>query len=81
LIKPHRITHTKFGKRLFTSQDIEWLETIRELIKLGVSIPAIRVLLSSKIVPNKKFLKEQDKEIFKLVDKLYKHPVYDILFA
>lgn len=80
LVKPHRITHTKYGKRLFTPLEIEWLTIIRELIKLGVSIPAIRVLLVSKIDTNKKLLKSQDKEIFKLVEKLHKHPVYLKLF-
>lgn len=80
LIKPHRIKHTKYGKRLFTSLEIEWLANIRELISLGVSIPAIRILLSSKIEPNKNFLKEQDKEIFKLIEKLHKHPVYISIF-
>lgn len=80
LIKPHRITHTKYGKRLFTPLEIEWLTTIRELISLGVSIPAIRLFLSSEIKPNKNFIREQDKEIFKLVERLQKHPVHETLF-
>ena len=80
LIKPHRITHTKYGKRLFTQHEVEWLEIIRELIKLGVSIPAIRVFLTSKIIPNKQLLRLQDKQIFKLIEKLYKHPIYKSLF-
>ncbi len=80
LVKPHRITHTKYGKRLFTQYEIEWLEEIRELIKLGVSIPAIRIFLSSKIVPNTKLLRQQDKQIFELVEKLQKHPVFETLF-
>lgn len=80
IIKPHRITHTKYGKRLFTPSEIEWLVIIRELMKLGISITAIRILLSSKIDPSKKPLKVKDKEIFKLVEKLHKHPVYITLF-
>lgn len=80
LIKPHRITHTKYGKRLFTQNEVEWLEIIRELIKLGVSIPAIRIFLTSNLMPNKKLLRQQDKQIFELVEKLYKHPVYETIF-
>ncbi len=80
LIKPHRITHTKYGKRLFTQYEIEWLEIIRELIKLGVSIPALRILITSKISPNKKILRQQDKKIFELVENLHKHPVCKTLF-
>lgn len=76
LIKPYRTKHSIDGKRLFSKNDIEWLTIIRDLIKLGVSIPAIRVLLFSKIADNSFMLKEKDFEIINLVKKLQKHSIY-----
>lgn len=76
LIKPFRTKNTKDGKRLFSNNDIEWLTLIRDLIKLGVSIPAIRILLNAtfpKDIPN---LKQKDEEIIEIIKKLKKHPVY-----
>lgn len=76
LIKPFRTTNTKDGKRLFSPNDIEWLVLIRDLIKLGVSIPAIRVLMFSKLPAKNENLKAKDREIIALVKKLKTHPIY-----
>ncbi len=76
IIKPYRAKHTKDGKRLFTLEEIEWLEIIRELIKLGVTIPVIRILISSKLKIGKALVKEKDEKIIILIEKLYTHPVY-----
>ena len=81
LIKPYRAKHTKDGKRLFSLEEIEWLEIIRELIKLGVTIPVIRIIISSKIKIGKTFIKEKDETIIKLIEKLYSHPVYKKLLS
>ena len=80
LIKPFRTKHSKDGKRLFSPNDIEWLTMIRDLIKLGVSIPTIRILLIAKIANNTRLLKNKDIEIIELVKKLKLHPVYKSLF-
>lgn len=79
LIKPYRIKHSIDGKRLFSKNDIEWLTIIRNLIKLGVTIPAIRVLLVSKIADNSFILKEKDSEIINLIKKLQRHSTYQTL--
>lgn len=79
LIKPYRTKNTKDGKRLFSVNDIEWLTIIRDLIKLGVSIPTIRILLNAKIALNSKILKEKDFEIIELIKKLKSHKVYELL--
>ena len=76
LIKPYRTKNTKDGKRLFSSNDIEWLTMIRDLIKLGVSIPAIRVLLNVTFPKDIPILKQKDEEIIEIVKKLKKHPVH-----
>lgn len=76
LIKPYRTRHSKDGKRLFSQDEIEWLEIIRELMKLGVTIPVIRVFLSSKLKAGETFLREKDEDILKLIERLYIHPVY-----
>ena len=81
LIKPFRAKHTKDGKRLFTTEEIEWLEILRELIKFGVTIPVIRILISSKIKIGKSLIKEKDKKIIFLIDKMYSHPVYKELLS
>lgn len=81
LIKPYRTKNTKDGKRLFSNNDIEWLSIIRDLIKLGVSISAIRVLLTAKFSAKIPALKPKDNEILELVNKLKKHPVYPTLFS
>ena len=70
LIKPFR-TKEKDGKRLFSPNDIEWLSLIRDLIKLGVSIPVIRILLTSKICSQCSIFKEKDIEIVETVNKLF----------
>ncbi len=75
LIKPYRAKDTKSGKRLFSMEEIEWLEIIRELIKLGVTIPLIRIILASDIRFAKKFTKEKDEQISNLLNKLYLHPI------
>ena len=80
LIKPYRAKSLKDGKRLFSNNDIEWLSMIRDLIKLGVSIPAIRILLTSKLSVKKSFLKSKDCSILELVNKLKQHPVYFLTF-
>jgi DNA-binding transcriptional MerR regulator len=80
LIKPYRIKHSKDGKRLFSQNDIEWLSMIRDLIKLGVSIPTIRVLLAAKYQGKSKQLKQRDLEIIAIVNKLKKHEVYGMIF-
>lgn len=80
LIKPYRTKHTQDGKRLFSPNDIEWLTMIRDLIKLGVSIPTIRILLVAKYPTNNAKLKEKDIEIIELVKKLKSHVVYSTIF-
>ena len=83
LIKPFRQSGTQTGKRLFSQHDIEWIEIIIELIKLGISISAIRIFLSCKdILKNKKLLlnNDKDKTVYSLILKMYSHPVYEILF-
>ena len=81
LIKPYRAKHTKDGKRLFSLEEIEWLEIIRELIKSGVTIPVIRLFLSSRFKGGTKFLKEKDEIILSLIEKMYSHPVYKKLLS
>ena len=81
LIKPYRARHSKDGKRLFSQEEIEWLEIIRELIKLGVTIPVIRVFLSCKLKSGNAFLRAKDGDILKLIEKLYLHPVYRKLIS
>lgn len=80
LIKPYRTKHSKDGKRLFSPNDIEWLTMIRDLIKLGVSIPTIRILLVTKFPTNLSKLKEKDVEIIELLKKLKAHAVYPTIF-
>lgn len=80
LVKPYRTTNTKTGKRLFSKNEIEWLTMVRDLIKLGVSIPAIRILLVAKFPTNNKNLKEKDIEIINLIKQLKAHDVYKELF-
>jgi len=80
LIKPHRTKHTQDGKRLFSQNDIEWLTMIRDLIKLGVSIPTIRILLVVKFPTNNAKLKEKDVEIIELIKRLKSHAVYSTVF-
>lgn len=80
LIKPFRTKHSKDGKRLFSQNDIEWLIMIRDLIKLGVSIPTIRILLIAKFPTNNPSLKEKDLEIIELLKKLKSHTVYSNIF-
>ncbi|MBR1616622.1 MerR family transcriptional regulator [bacterium] len=75
LIKPYRINKTSTGKRLYSRNEIEWLEIIRELIKLGVTIPVIRIFIASKFPLEKSSLFEIDKKIIKLILKLQAHPV------
>ncbi len=77
LIKPFRTKNTKDGKRLFSENDIKWLSMIRDLIKLGVSIPAIRILLKSDL-PEKSFSQEKDIQIVELIQKLKKHSGYRV---
>ncbi len=79
LISPYRKNNKKDGKRLYSLNDIEWLRYIRDLIKLGVTIPAIRILLTSKFYINKNILREKDIEIIKLVKKLKDSSVYQEL--
>ncbi|MDY2881057.1 MAG: MerR family transcriptional regulator [Romboutsia timonensis] len=80
LIKPYRTKHSKDGKRLFSPNDIEWLIMIRDLIKLGVSIPTIRILLIAKFPTNLSKLQEKDLEIIELLLKLKSHAVYSTIF-
>ena len=53
---------------------------IRDLIKLGVSIPTIRILLIAKFPTNNLTLKEKDLEIIELLKKLKSHAVYSSIF-
>ena len=76
LIFPYRKNNKKDGKRLYSTNDIKWLQHIRDLIKLGVTIPAIRILLTSKCYMNKNILKEKDIEIIKLLTKLKENSIY-----
>lgn len=79
LVKPYRTNNSKDGKRLFSQNDIDWLIIIRDLIKLGVSIPTIRILLISKLPADGFLLKEKDVEIIKLIKKLQVHTVYNTI--
>ena len=79
LIKPYRTKHSKDGKRLFTKYDIEWLSMLRDLIKLGVSIPTIRILLLSELPEKIKFCREKDIEILNIVENLKNHYNYKLL--
>lgn len=90
LIKPFRqeskSTKIKGRKRLYSGNDIEWLEKIRQLLQLGINTPSIRLILQllpyirksdlKDIVINK--LNDQDKvsEQWELFKELYQHPVY-----
>lgn len=76
LVRPFRAKHTKDGKRLFTLEEVEWLEILRELIKMGVTIPMIRILIYSDLKIKRENLKDKDKQIIKLIEKMYSHPVY-----
>lgn len=76
LIKPFR-TKSSDGKRLFSENDIEWLSIIRDLIKLGVSIPTIRILLISTFPLNNLLLKDKDLQIINLVNQLKNHAKYE----
>ena len=76
LIRPFRAKHTKDGKRLFTLEEVEWLEILRELIKMGVTIPMIRILIYSELKVEREGLKDKDRQIVKLVKRMYSHPVY-----
>lgn len=83
LIKPFRQSGMKSGKRLFSQNDIEWLETIRKLMKVGISASAIRIFLSYK--SNLKTTKinlsnPKDKEVYSLIQQLYSSPIYNNLF-
>jgi len=80
LIKPFRNKNSKDGKRLFTEEEIEWLEIIRELIKAGVTIPVIRILIFSDI-KNLHSNKEKDKHIVTLIKKLEAHPMYKKIYS
>ena len=80
LIRPFRAKHTKDGKRLFTLEEVEWLEILRELIKMGVTIPMIRILIYSDLKIKRENLKDKDKQIIKLLARMYSHPVYKKLF-
>lgn len=79
LIKPFRAKHSRDGKRLFSLEEVEWLEIIRELIKLGVTIPVIRIFLSCKLNFYGCALREKDQNILNLIEKLYSHPIYEKL--
>ena len=80
LIKPFRTKNSKDGKRLYSLNDIEWLARIRDLIKLGVSIPSIRILLISKLPLKTTKLKEKDIEIINLLNELKNHSIYSVLY-
>ncbi len=80
LIKPARTSNLKDGKRLFSQNEIEWIGMIRDLIKLGVSIPTIRILLVSKYPINHPALQNKDLEIIKLLRELKSHYIYKTLF-
>ncbi len=75
LIKPFRFNDSETGKRLYTQEEVEYLEIIRELIKLGVTIPVIRVVLSLKFTVKKSLKREKDKQIVELLQKLYSFPL------
>ena len=79
LIKLYRSAGAQNGKRLFSLEEIEWLEIIRELIKLGVTIPIIRIFLSSKVDIKQNLLRDKDKEIAELIIKMYSHSIYSKL--
>lgn len=80
LIKPKRTKNSKDGKRLFSQNEIEWLMLIRDLIKLGVTIPVIRILLLANPPAKSADLHEKDVEIIQILKKLKCHPVYKDIF-
>lgn len=91
LIKPFR-AKTKSNKvlghkRLYSKQDLEWIEIIRELIKAGISVPSVRMLLTLKPALAKKdvaklpLLHNSDDKRIELVSKLYDHPLSKILVS
>lgn len=49
LIKPHREElkneKLKGAKRLYSQNDMEWIASLRQLIKSGISIPALEILI------------------------------------
>lgn len=73
LIRPYRTKDSKDGKRLFSQNDIEWLSGIRDLIKLGVSIPTIRILLAGDFPIQSDLYKDKDLEIVYLLNILKSH--------
>ena len=81
LIKPYRTKNSKDGKRLFTEYDIEWLSMIRDLIKLGVSIPAIRLLLICELPQKITLCPNKDIEILKIISNLKNHYNYKLLYV
>ena len=77
LICPYRTKQSKDGKRLFSQDDIEWLSMVRDLIKLGVSIPTIRILLMSDVNDKSNIYKEKDLEIINLLHKMKSHIIFN----
>ena len=73
LIKPYRVKGSLSGKRLFTQYDIDYIFLIRKIIKLGVSIPALRILLFSSTIKHSYKSYEKDKEIIELLKEIKKY--------
>ena len=70
LIKPYRKGNSDSNRRLFSQNDIDFIIIIRQLIKLGVTIPSIRIFLVSELKINTEHLSPKDIEIIELINKL-----------
>ena len=77
LIKPYRKNGSNSNRRLFSQNDIDYILTLRQLIKLGFSIPAIRIYLNSDFSINLKNILPKDREIVDLLNKLNKWNIFN----
>lgn len=93
LIKPHRVKtgskKVRGYKRLYSKNELEWIENVRELIKSGITISAIKIILSilpyikSKDLSSIGFLADDEDKLqqsWDVIIKLYKSPVYKVVF-
>jgi len=89
LVKPHRIEKKsekqKGEKRLYSQNDIEWVAKLRELIKSGISIPALKIIINllpywERANSPEIFNLKDDKE-WKLIQELAHSPVYKSLIG
>lgn len=73
LIKTHRQTRGQIQKRLYSLYDVEWLESIRELVKTHkMSISSLKFLL--KVIYNNPNVLLPTDEIGCLIKEMTKNP-------